>query len=154
MNVYFFDSSGIAKRYMSETGTTWVIGVTDPATGNRIYVARITGVEVVSAITRQARSGSLSATDAATAIAQFRWDFANQYRIVEITPTLIARAMSLAETYALRGYDAIQLTAASEVNTQRLALGMPALTFISADATLNAAASTEGLTVDDPNLHT
>lgn len=153
MDVYFFDSSGIVKRYVSERGTTWVIGVTAPATGNRIYVARITGVEVVSAITRRSRSRSLSASDAQTAISQFRFDFQNQYRIVEITPSLITRAMSLAETHALRGYDAVQLAAALEVNTRRLALRMPPLTFISADAALNAAATAEGLTVDDPNLH-
>ena len=153
MDVYFFDSSGIVKRYVNERGTTWVIGVTAPATGNRIYVARITGVEVVSAITRRLRSRSLSASDAQTAISQFRFDFQNQYRLVEITPSLITRAMSLAETHALRGYDAVQLAAALEVNTRRLALRMPPLTFISADAALNAAATTEGMTVGNPNLH-
>jgi predicted nucleic acid-binding protein len=127
--------------------------VTNPATGNRIYVARITGVEVVSAIVRQARSGNLSTTDASATIAQFRYDFANEYRVVEITPLLITRAMVLAETYALRGYDAVQLSAALEVNAYCLALGIPPLTLVSADATLNAAAIAEGLAVDNPNTH-
>jgi len=153
MAVYFFDSSSIVKRYVSETGTAWVVTITDPAIGNPIYMALIAGVEVVSAITRRARSGSLSATDAATTLADFRYDFANQYHLVEITPALIARAMTLAETYALRGYDAVQLAAALEVDAYYLALWMPALTFVSADAALNAAATAEGLTVENPNAH-
>jgi uncharacterized protein len=151
--VDFFDSSAIVKRYVNETGTGWVISITDPTAGNRIYVVRITGVEVVSAITRQARSGALSAADAAAVIAQFRHDFAHQYRAVEISRALIGRAMDLAEIHALRGYDAVQLAAALEVNAQRLALDMTALTIVSADTALNAVATAEGLTVDDPNVH-
>lgn len=153
MAVYFFDSSGVVKRYVSETGTAWVINLVDPTTDNRIYVSRITGVEVVSAITRQGRSGSFPATDAANAIAQFRADFINEYRIVEISAALINRAMALAETHALRGYDAVQLAAAIEVNVRRLALGLPALTLISADTALNVVAVAEGLPVDNPNAY-
>ncbi len=63
------------------------------------------------------------------------------------------RAMSLAEAYALRGYDAVQLAAARMVSDRCVARGIPAPTLISSDAALNAAATAEGLTVDDPNLH-
>lgn len=96
MFTYFFDSSAIVKRYVNETGTAWVIDVTRSAVGNRIYVARITAVEVVSAIARQARAGDIFATDASNAITQFRYHLTNQYRIVEITPVLVTRAMGLA----------------------------------------------------------
>ncbi len=91
MAVYFFDSSAIVKRYVSETGTAWVSGIIVPAAGNRIYVA---------------------------AIARLRLDFASEYRIVEITPALIGRAMMLAERHALRGYDAVQVAAALETHVQ------------------------------------
>jgi hypothetical protein len=50
---YFFDSSAIFKRYITESGTGWVSGITDPASGHSIYLAAITGVEVVSAFVRQ-----------------------------------------------------------------------------------------------------
>jgi len=63
---YFFDSSTLVKRYVYETGTAWVLSVTDPTVGHSIYVARITGVEVVSALTRQTRSGALSPTATAS----------------------------------------------------------------------------------------
>lgn len=153
MAIYFLDSSAIVKRYIRETGTAWVVGLTDPVARSRIYVARIAGVEVVSAITRKARGGDLSGADATNAIEEFRYDFANSYRLVEIAPSLVDRAMRLAETHGLRGYDAVQLAAALEVNSCCLALGGPVITVASADEALNEAADVEGLRVDDPNTH-
>ncbi len=125
----------------------------DPKTGNRIYVASITGVEVTSAIARQGRAGSLSAADKASAMAHFERDFSNEYRIIEIVSALIKRAMLLAATYALRGYDAVQLAAVVEVHAQRQSMRLPSLIFVSADTALNAAALAEGLLLEDPNSH-
>ena len=153
MAAYFFDSSALVKRYVQETGTAWVLRVTDPAAGHSIYVARITSVKVVSALTRQARSGALSPTATATALGAFRHDFTHQYHTVDITPTLLDRAMNMAETHALRGYDAVQCAGALIVHMHRHVLGMPPLTLVSADTTLNTAAAAEGLLVDDPNVH-
>lgn len=53
MPAYYFDSSALVKRYVAETGTAWVTGLMDPAAGNLLYVARLTGVEVVSAFARR-----------------------------------------------------------------------------------------------------
>ena len=61
--------------------------------------------------------------------------------------------MHLAERYALRGYDAVQLAAALDVNAYWLSLDMPGLILVSADSELNAAAMAEGLNADDPNAH-
>ena len=68
----------MVKRYVRETGTVWVLSVTAPTAGHFLYVARITGVEVVSALTWQARHGALVPTAATTALMQFRYDFAHQ----------------------------------------------------------------------------
>lgn len=153
MAVYFFDSSALVKRYATETGSDWVMAITEPTAGHSIYIARITTVEVVSAMTRRQRGGSVSQTDAATAMVNFRHDLSHQYRVVEMTPTVLTRAMTLAETHALRGYDAVQLATALIVHNMRAALGLPALVLVSADRDLNDAATTEGLTVDNPNIH-
>jgi hypothetical protein len=59
----------------------------------------------------------------------------------------------IAERYALRGYDAVQLASALSTAQQRSAAELESLTFISADAELNAAAVSAGLPVDNPNLH-
>jgi hypothetical protein len=61
--------------------------------------------------------------------------------------------MSLIEKHALRGYDAVQLAAALKVNDLCLATGLPTVVFVAADVALNSAATTEGLTVDNPNDH-
>lgn len=108
MAFYFFDSSGLVKRYVAETGTAWIQGLTDPSVSNGIYVAQITGVEVIAAINKRSSGGapSISKDDATKAIAEFRLDYAIQYNVIEITDQIIAAAMTFAETYVLRGYDA------------------------------------------------
>jgi hypothetical protein len=151
--VYFFDSSALVKRYAYETGSEWVLALTELTACHSLYIARITAVEVVSAVTRRQRGGSVSETDAATAMADFRHDLSHQYRVVEMTPTVITRAMQLAETHGLRGYDAVQLAAALIVQKMRETLGLSALELVSADRDLNDAALTEDLTVDNPNSH-
>lgn len=153
MVVYFFDSSAIVKRYLIETGTAWVGRVTDLAAGNKVYLARVTLVEVISAITRKTRSSGLSATGASKAIADFRDDFVNEYSVIELTPSLIEWAGDLAEAHALRAYDAVQLAAALQIDAETKSAGAAPITIVSADGALNTAALAEGLAVDDPNTH-
>ena len=153
MAAYFFDSSALVKRYVAEKGTAWVIQLAAAATGNRIYVAAITAVEVSAALTRRARGGSLSASDAALSLADFHNDLRGQYRITDIAPALIAEAVNIAIKHGLRGYDAVQIAAALQVRAERLALGASAPALISADTELNAAAFAEGLAVENPNNH-
>lgn len=66
---------------------------------------------------------------------------------------MIAAAMKLARSHALRGYDAVQLASAIEVHQVRVAAGASPVTIISADDPLNAAALAEGLLVENPNNH-
>ena len=61
--------------------------------------------------------------------------------------------MALAEKHPLRGYDAVQLTAALEVDRLRTAQELSPPELISADTALNDAALLEGLRIDDPNNH-
>ena len=102
---------------------------------------------------RRQRGGAVSAADATAALADFAADLTHQYRQVDITSRLITQAIALAKTYALRGYDAIQLAAVLTVHVAREAQGLSRLTLLSADHELNAAAVAEGLLVDDPNIH-
>ena len=71
--------------------------------------------------------------------------------MIEVTESVGDTAMRLAESYALRGYDAVQLAAALELQAVRASFGLPAIIFVSADHRLNATASTEGLPVENPN---
>lgn len=78
----------------------WVSSITGLVAGNKVYLARITFVEVISAITRKARGSGISAAGATKAIANFRADFANEYSLIELTPSLIEWAADLAEAHA------------------------------------------------------
>jgi predicted nucleic acid-binding protein len=147
---YYFDSSGLVKRYAQETGTGWVRGVTDPAAANEVFLVRISGAEVVSALVRH--DPPLAGPALTQALGDFKGDFQSQYQLREVTTNLVVEAMRLAETRRLRGYDAVQLAAALEVQDEYTSNGLNMI-FVSADKQLNAAAVAEGLTVDDPNLH-
>ena len=148
MAAYFPDTSAVVKRYVQKIGTFWTRELADPAAGHFLYIARITDVELTAAIARRRHGASLNPAQALAALNQFRQDFARDYRILEITIPLLQWAAQLADSYALRAYDAVQLAAALEFRSN-----LPALTMISADAALNAAASGEGLPIDDPNTH-
>lgn len=107
MAILSFGSSGLVKRYISEKGSAWIQSLTDPSSGNSIYVARITGAELIAAITRRQRRGATTHEDALAAVVAFRTDFHHAYFPIDITPGIVLRAMNLAEHHDLRGYDAV-----------------------------------------------
>src|SRR5439155_2795851 len=111
------------------------------------HIVRLTPVEVISAIARRVRGGSIESADGAAAIARFRLDVANEYLVIEMIAAITGRAEALAEQRALRGSDAIQLAAALELNAQRVLAGLDTIVLVSADSELNAAALAEGLTI-------
>jgi hypothetical protein len=95
---YFLDTIAIVKRYVQENGTTWVRTLVAPATGNFIYLVRITEVEVTAAIARRRGQPGFSVAQANGALGLFRQDFAQDYRIAEITVPLLRQAALLADT--------------------------------------------------------
>jgi predicted nucleic acid-binding protein len=150
---YYLDSSALVKRYVTERGTTWVEDLCEARAGHMIYTVRVSGAEIIAALFRRARSGSLSLAAAQAEAAQFKIDLANDYQVVEVTESVVDIAMRLAEQHGLRGYDAVQLAAALSVHAARATAGLPLLNFVSADTELNTAAAAEGLPVEDPNVH-
>jgi uncharacterized protein len=100
MAALYCDSSAIVKRYIAETGSAWLSATTDPK-NNRVYVARITFVEVISAISRREKGKHISSTDADTARLTFEQDYLNEFQKVEISENLIVEAANLAKKYAL-----------------------------------------------------
>ncbi len=59
MAVFFFDTSGIVKRHVSEAGNARVRSLTRAKAGHTLYLTSITAVEMTSAITRRQRTGSV-----------------------------------------------------------------------------------------------
>jgi uncharacterized protein len=153
MSVYFLDSSALVKRYINEIGSAWVLSLFDPTLDHEFFVAAITGVEIVAAITRRICSDSIAVADAALVRNQLRSDLQTDYQVIEITEGIISSAMALAETQGLRGYDSVQLAAGCAINELCIANGLSPIIFVSADEELNLAAVNEGLLIENPNHH-
>jgi hypothetical protein len=150
---FIFDASAIVKRYLKETGSSWVQRLADPAAAHELFLTRLGRVEVVAAVARRGRGNAIPVSTTAALIAQFRHDAAHQYNILEVPSALLTDAERLAERHGLRAYDAVQLAVTIELHRTRITAGLPPLTFISADQELNTAATAAGLAVDDPTTH-
>lgn len=153
MPAYFADSSALAKRYVQEAGSTWMVSLFAPFPHDDVHIVTVTAVELVAAFMRRSRSGTMTASDAVTTCSVFLADLPLDYQVVEVTEPLINQAIVLVQRYKLRGYDAIQLAAGLQVNQICTAAGLNPIIFLSADKELSAAARSEGLIVDDLNAH-
>lgn len=153
MTTYYLDTSALSKRYVQKTGTAWIRALVGPAAGHTSLTARITMVEVYSALARRRREGSVPAADCSIAAQAFTAHSATEYEFVELNLDVVALARDLLKRHPLRAYDAVQLALALVANQALQAAHLPSLVFLSADDRLNAAAAVEGLTVDNPNAH-
>jgi predicted nucleic acid-binding protein len=153
VSIYFLDSSALVKRYVTETGSSWIRALTDPDAHNPLIIARITWVEVLSALARRQREGSLASDGVVQAIHTFRYDLNTQYQVSELDPAVAEAAGELVIRHPLRAYDAVQLASALRVQSDLSRTESPALTFLTADDRLIAIAQTEGLLSDNPNHH-
>ena len=140
MAAYYLDSNALVKRYAQETGSAWIISLTNPQAGTATCTALVTGVESVEAVTRSERMGSIAEHDAMAAVTIFKHHFKNENRIVLMTTGIINRAKDRAQQYGLRGYDAIQLASALTVQADLPANAVDSFVFVSADRHLNEAA--------------
>lgn len=153
MAAYFLDSSALVKRFSTESGSAWILGIVRPSLNNFLAIATITGAEVVSALTRKLRGNKLSQRQYNNAIRRFEREFAIRYFGTDVTASLVENAMSLAKRHGLRGYDSVQLAACLIVADTRRFLNLSPIIFVSADNDLNIAALAEGLKVENPNDH-
>jgi predicted nucleic acid-binding protein len=150
---YVLDTSALVKRHVTEAGSNWIRSLVRAKSAHTLYIARITAVEVFSAITRRQHNGDLSAAQAGAMLGHFRRHLQQRYRVVELSTQLFTEAMLLARKRRLRAYDAVQLAAALELNRIHQMTGASPIILLSSDRDLNSAASAEGLAVDDPTGH-
>ncbi len=153
MATYYLDTSTIVKRYTREQGISWVQNLMARRQGNDLYTVRLAGPEEIAALTRKVRVGAVSTADATRSSRAFRRHWQRRLLVVEVTAAIADRAMDLATTHGLRGYDAVHLAAALTVEDARRLLGLPALTFVSADDDQRQAALAEGLLAENPNAY-
>lgn len=151
MEVAFFDTSALAKRYIIEKGSAWVADFFSDEADSFAYIAEITIVELTSAIVRRSRGGSLSLDTAEELLGLFDGHLLSEYYVLELNSYLIDRARGIAESHGLRAYDAVQLAAAENLNRKQLNDDLPGVVVISADNEMLTAARAMGLRTENPN---
>lgn len=153
MPALYVDTSALVKRYVGEVGTIWVRRALARPVRQGIYTALLAQPEVLSALQRKVREGTLAATEAQRLARRVQRHFARHYRLVAITPARITQANRLVQTYPLRAYDALHLACALAVRATLTQYGLPPPLVVAADDALLAAASAEGFPGDNPLQH-
>jgi predicted nucleic acid-binding protein len=154
VSLFYLDTSALVKRYILETGSPWILTLTDQGSGNSIVTADITRVEAAAAIAAHHRAPGGITLEARDATVSLLLDhFSIEYQVVPLSEEVISRAVDLTQQYRLRGYDAVQLAAAVVVNGLYVAAGFDSLIFVASDNDLLAAAAAEGFATENPTRH-
>ena len=151
MNSYL-DSSALAKLYVQERGTEFVRNLFISDEENLLFSAKITRIEVASALARKKREGDITEKEYESALEDLEADYEFSLSILDLTDVILDLAFSLIKRIPLKGYDAIQLASALHLNTEVLAEGDLPVVFICADDSLCNAAISEGLETINPNV--
>lgn len=153
MVTYYLDTSAMLKQYVNELGSDWLRRTLTPTHGIVVVATQLLIVEIVSALNRRVREGTVSLHDYVRLSGRFRDDCRDVYQLIALNDAIVNVACELLERYSLRAYDAVHLTTAIIVNRWLAEAGEAGLTLLSADDRLLAAASAEKLAVDNPNHH-
>jgi predicted nucleic acid-binding protein len=150
---YYVDSSALVKRHISEIGSGWIEKEFDPASGNKITSAKLSIVEVFSAMNRRLRELSISGAEYTKFSNDFLSFVETEYEMIDLSDAVLLESQRLLENYPLRAGDAVQLASALLANTQLQSAKLPTLIFLASDVRLLSAAKHEGLQTDDPQNH-
>ena len=148
MAIVFFDTSALVKRYVTtEAGAPMVRDIVEAADVVPA-IARVSMVEMASALGRRQRQGQLSAAERDRLWAEFEIDLETTFAVVEPDDDIWKAAQILCFRHPLAAYDAVQLaTALRSVILASSPLGEQ-LRFCTADRQQATAAKSEGLTVE------
>lgn len=102
MATYFLDTSALGKRYVEEIGSAWIRSITAPTDGHALLAARITMVEMYSALARRKREGSVPIEACEKAAEAFSKHSTMEYRFIELDIAIVARARVLLNSHPLR----------------------------------------------------
>jgi len=136
--ILFCDTSALLKLYIVEPDSDLVQAKV--AEAEAVAVCRIAWAEAHAALSRRARE----VPEDAPAIEQAKQALANdwpRYVVLEVSQAPIERAGDYADTFALRGYDSVQLAAAYETGQ----IAQTPICFACFDMRLNKAAKLLGM---------
>jgi predicted nucleic acid-binding protein len=131
----FFDSSAFVKRYVREDGTEAVLSLCDGA--SEIGLSGIALPEIISAFCRLLREGKVSEVQYRQLKSSLLADIEDA-AVCDLTPQVLAHAITSLEHSVLRGMDALRIGSA---------VTLKADVFVSADRRQCDAAARAGLRV-------
>jgi len=136
--ILFCDTSALLKLYIVEIGSEALKA--RMAEAEAVAVCRIAWAEAHAALSRRAREvpGDAPVIEQAKAALAQDWP---HFVVMEVDQALVERAGNYADTFALRGYDSIQLAAAFEAGR----IAQSPICFACFDARLNKAADVLGM---------
>lgn len=153
MAQYFLDTSALAKRYLSETGSQWVQQL---CVAESIAVSALVIVEISATLARRVREGSITAGERDGILRRFRRHL-GQMTAIDVDLRILNAAGSIVvqspSTIPLRSLDAIHIASVQSLTSPLTTRGLGPLTFVSADTRLLAAAQWAGFTTDNPEAH-
>lgn len=140
--IAYCDTSALAALALDEPGAAGVRAAL--AATRRVACCEIGLVELRAAVARAVGAGRLSSAQAAEAAECWRtlWSTVTP---IGVGTNLIRRAGALAESHALRAYDAVHLAAAESLV---IALGRRRVRWVCLDRRLDVAAKAAGLLID------
>lgn len=136
--ILFCDTSALLKLYIVEAGSEVLKARVVEA--EAVAVCRVAWAEAHAALSRRAREvpGDAPVIEQAKAALAQDWP---RFVVMEVDQALVERAGNYADTFALRGYDSIQLAAAFEAGR----IAQSPICFACFDARLNKAADVLGM---------
>jgi predicted nucleic acid-binding protein len=136
--ILYCDTSALLKLYIIEAGSDALKTLVQEA--EAVAVCRIAWAEAYAALSRRAREvpEDNSLIEQAKAALAYDWP---HFVVLEIDQPLVELAGEYADTFALRGYDSIQLAAAFEVGR----ISQTPIFFACFDTRLNKAAKLLGM---------
>jgi predicted nucleic acid-binding protein len=136
--ILFCDTSALVKLYITEDSSDIMQAFAGSA--STIAVCRIAWAEAMAALARRLRENPADAEGIEIVRNRLRNDW-RSYAIIEVTQKVVELAGDYADTFALRGYDSVQLAAARSLQEST----SEALQFACFDARLQRAAKVLGM---------
>jgi predicted nucleic acid-binding protein len=149
---FYLDMAAVLKRYHTEPGSAIVDELFDRRTpGGTLVSSRFTLLEGTSVARRLLKGRVLRRRTYTALMARFISEMGTAVMLAPVTDALISEATAVAEQYALRTGDALQLAAA--IALQRTSPG-ERWVFVTNDRQLAEAATAAGFDVLDPERTT
>jgi uncharacterized protein len=133
--IAYFDTSAVVPLLVDESGSDIASATWEEA--SRAVSVALVYVEARAALARARRVDRLTSARLRTAVQELE-HFYSEIDVIDVDDSLIREAGELAETHALRGYDALHLAAATRLVDSDVIL-------VAGDAALLTAAASLGL---------